>query len=682
MVKYITQYPVPGTRGGSFDCKKSGICPSTKLRALSLPRGNLESGIIAATIFILLTSCTGTHVRDETIINTIPAEIKQDLTVSGNIHIRGEVKVFPGATLTVKPGTRFLFEPYDPDEDGVNDSRLIIEGVLVARGDPDAPIYFSSAAADPEPGDWLELRMDHSEGSVLEYCVLEHSRYGLHVHFSSGMVANSVFRSNIDGTRFGNSQFDLLWNRFTGNSGKGINLRESVLFIYGNRIDDNRHGIFLFESAGKSDIVFNSFSDNELSDLRFGDFYQGEPPQMDYNYRSDGSAIKVMGYSGDDLYIRGNIDGTWKDDPDPYVFSYKVEELWTHDLGSFIDASPVVTGDKQKIIIPTWESGVRVLENGTGKVISRIDVPDVTDASPVLYSISQSGEMTGPAKRETMIFPSWDLKVRKADVISGDVIGEISWNPSPADDHRQATPLEVRIDKEDGPTFALGLWNGQFGMLNPESMEWEWQVQLDGAIRARSTEDRGSLWIGTDNGSLYRISMDGKIVNKVDLGAPIRTSPLVVEEGSVVVVTGAGILFRITGNEIKWRRQLQGPGTYASPYLLTGIVVGDGFGCLSLYSADGALKWQTNLGSPIHVITGTEESALFVVGTEDGSLYGFDMLGRPRLKIPSSGSVHGAVLYEEDDEQELYQLRWGSRDGKIRAVRIKTDYFVWEPPGP
>ncbi|HSG05558.1 MAG TPA: hypothetical protein VLB09_04075, partial [Nitrospiria bacterium] len=127
-------------------------------------------------------------------MNTIPAEIRQNLTVSGTISVKGEIKVFPGATLTVKPGTRFLFEPFDPDNDGVNDSRLVIEGVLIARGDPGAPIYFSSAAAKPGPGDWLELRMDHSEGSVLEYCVLEHSRYGLHVHFSSGVLANSIIR--------------------------------------------------------------------------------------------------------------------------------------------------------------------------------------------------------------------------------------------------------------------------------------------------------------------------------------------------------------------------------------------------------------------------------------------------------------------------------------------------------
>jgi hypothetical protein len=94
------------------------------------------------------------------------------------------------------------------------------------------------------------------------------------------------------------------------------------------------------------------------------------------------------------------------------------------------------------------------------------------------------------------------------------------------------------------------------------------------------------------------------------------------------------------------------------------------------------LRWQTDLGSAIHFITGTFEFWGFVAGTEDGSLCGFNMLGRQMFKISSGGAIHGAVLYEEDAEQGLYNLRWGSRDGKVRAVRIKTDYSNWEPPTP
>ena len=645
------------------------------------------SGSLMTALLLLLTSCTSTQVREGMFINSIPAQIHEDLAVSGTIRVKGEVKVFSGATLTVKPGTRFLFEPFDPDNDGVNDSRLLIEGVLVARGEPDAPIYFSSAPPDPQPGDWLELRMDHSEGCVLEYCVLEHSRYGLHVHFSSGTVANCVFRNNIDGTRFGGSRFDFLHNRVTRNLGKGINLRASRLQIGYNILDNNRYGVFLFEEGGGTELFFNMFSENSASDLGFGDFYKGEPPKLHNNYRKGDHAAQNSS-SGNAF---DQIADTFDSNPPDFIFgprqwNYKVAQLWMRNLDSFIFVSPVLSDDEQKVIVSTWGGGLYVLDRATGVTLSRIEIQDVLDAFPVSLTedvSDPSGGQSTAKETDPIIFISWDSKIRKVDVHTGEIQGEIRVETAPTVHNLQAAPPDSKI-RSTGHPVALGLWNRQFGLLDPASMQWLWRVELAGGIRARAAQDDGYFWIGTYAGFLYRISPEGEIQYRLQLGSQVRTVPLVVEKGSVVVVSGTGILVCIKDGKIAWRRQLPGPGTYASPSWLTpskqNFVAGGGSGKLSAYSKDGALMWVTDLGSAIHVIVDNYPLPGVFAGTEDGSLYGINYLGRIVFRNKIGGAIHGLALTLDDEDAAVSEVIWGSEDGTIQAVRLTEEISPWGGP--
>jgi outer membrane protein assembly factor BamB len=603
-------------------------------------------------------------------INTIPSEVHRDLTVSGDIHVRGEVKVLSGATLTVKPGTRFLFEPFDPDGDGVNDSRLLIEGVLAARGDPDAPIYFSSAASDPEPGDWLELRIDQSEGSVLEYCVLEHSRYGLHVHFSSGSVMNSVFSDNIDGTRFGSSRFEFAFNLIRGNIGKGINLRDSRIKIEDNRIENNGHGIFLFEKTADSLIAFNLFIENERTDIRFGDFYEGPGPQMMGNRREDGAPLEVAGFEGD-VDPSKTVEGfNWSDwRPGPISLHLISKEVWRKQLGSFIDASPVFKEPESpggsghdKVAVVSWKEGLMLLETETGEEVARVSIPGVTDAVPYY--------MDG-----ALYFPSWDRTVRAFDMDTGEMIGAVQWEPSAADDHRQASP----VGNLNGRIY-LGLWNGDFRELDPVSMKWAWSVTLDGPIRGAPALAQDHLWVGTDGGSLHKVSYDGRILSKIDLGSPVRAAPVLIGDNSLVVVDSDGILYRLDNDRISWRRKLPGAGTYASPvavrYQSDHIWVGDGAGSVSAYTGTGALIWRLEMGSAVHMVT-EPVMGIMLAGTENNGVVVFSGTGRSLGKLEAFGAVHGlAFLPREHDALIIY----GSRDGYVRAYSLTLSKLSWEPP--
>jgi len=651
-----------GTRNhqATDQVKGAGVRRSLILGSWILDLGSL----LPAFVLFLTVGCSGQQIYDRAAVDSIPALIHEDLTVSGTIRVKGEVRVLAGAVLTVQPGTRFLFQPFDPDNDGVNDARLVIEGLLIARGDPDAPIYFSSAAPEPQPGDWLELRMDHSEGSVLEYCVLEHSRYGLHVHFSSGYVMNSVFRDNLDGTRFGTSRFEFVFNLVQGNEGRGINLRDSQINIGDNRIENNGHGIFLFEKAGRSIVGFNLFKKNERSDIQFGDFYEGNAPSMTGNRREDGSPVAVAGFEGEmdpGRTLEGFPWSQWE--PGPIAFGHRTREIWRKHAGSLIDSAPVFEEPYHgKIAVPTRDEGLYILETGTGLEIAHIPVSDVTAATPEI--------MDG-----VLYFPSRDSEVLAIDMNSGEILDRVSWEAPAADDQRQASPMA----SGEGRIY-LGFWNGDFRELDPVTMRWTWSVSLDGPVRGAAALAQDFMWVGTDSGSLFKVSYEGEILTRVDLDGAVRVAPVLIGEDGLIVVTSGGILYRLDDDRILWRRKLPGRGTLGAPVVsrhhFEQIWVGDESGAVSSFTGDGALMWRLEMGSAVNVLS-EPVSGVLLAGTDNNGVGIMTATGRFLGNLDSEGAVHGLAVRDLKDE---VMVVYGARDGVVRACVLTLSRQPWEPP--
>jgi parallel beta-helix repeat protein len=77
-----------------------------------------------------------------------------------------------GATLTIEPGVKLMF--YD------HDSLLWmkIQGKLIAEGDPNNPIIFTTARVRPDYGQWRGLAfLNPTEQSVVRYCIFEYGAY-------------------------------------------------------------------------------------------------------------------------------------------------------------------------------------------------------------------------------------------------------------------------------------------------------------------------------------------------------------------------------------------------------------------------------------------------------------------------------------------------------------------------
>ncbi|MCD6506943.1 right-handed parallel beta-helix repeat-containing protein [Candidatus Poribacteria bacterium] len=172
----------------------------------------------------------------------------------------GDVTVVLGGKLTVLPGTVVKCQPKTDDRQGGADKNLIeliIDGgELIASGTESERIIFTSAAENPEKGDWYGIR--HLKGSLtFRYCDVSFSKIGLsvegsvpnpveHCSFSNSITGVGVntsakfvdcsFKNNSTGVWFKNIRLercDVSGNENRGILGNGIGYFEECV-ITGN----------------------------------------------------------------------------------------------------------------------------------------------------------------------------------------------------------------------------------------------------------------------------------------------------------------------------------------------------------------------------------------------------------------------------------------------------------------
>jgi TonB family protein len=168
------------------------VCKSDLLYVSGRIAGYMKTFLI--TLSGLITISTGwTQIPAE-----VSGEIRGTINWSGFVLIKGDVTITKGSQLIIAPGTRILFAPGgDQLREGSDKTRceLSIRGTLIARGQGNRKIIFSSAADSPRMGDWYGIQFLYSEtGSVLEYCQIEYAHNGVMIKNSQVQISNSEFR--------------------------------------------------------------------------------------------------------------------------------------------------------------------------------------------------------------------------------------------------------------------------------------------------------------------------------------------------------------------------------------------------------------------------------------------------------------------------------------------------------
>lgn len=250
----------------------------------------------------------------------------------GRILVDGLLRLPVNSRLIIMPGTVVEFSKRDTNNDGIGENGLLLQGVLIAKGRPEAPIIFRSAAPAPGRGDWDSINIMGSDGTqnLIEYCQIQDAYRGLHFHFANVFVNQAILRHNYRGAQFQESLVEIRDSRFFDNK-SGLQARDSEILFQGNELSGNLLGANFFRVSmlgsynrfafnamagarireGAVNLINNSFDNNRqgllVADAVFGKFNRniisgntetGFSMRNDDNIEVAGNIIQYNGING------------------------------------------------------------------------------------------------------------------------------------------------------------------------------------------------------------------------------------------------------------------------------------------------------------------------------------------------------------------------------------------------
>ncbi|MDI6781084.1 MAG: PQQ-binding-like beta-propeller repeat protein [bacterium] len=188
------------------------------------------------------------------------------------------------------------------------------------------------------------------------------------------------------------------------------------------------------------------------------------------------------------------------------------------------------------------------------------------------------------------------------------------------------------------------------------------------------------IYFGANDGNLYAIDRDGKLIWKVLLGAAIQSTPAIDKSGTIYISTTLGSLYAVfPDGKMKWEKGIR-ISPFSSPCISPddeSIYVTTLDNTLAVIAQDGNIN-ITKVNSSIYSLPAFGHNQEIYLGTEDGLC----IITPKGIQYVATGDIfrsHPIV----DAKGVVYIA---SRSGNIYAVlpdgKIKWKYSVGMTPGP
>jgi hypothetical protein len=262
---------------------------------------------------------------------------------AANWMVIGQVKITPGACLTIEPGVKISFLSKKKKNGEVEKSGFEVEGELIAHGNSSEKIIFTSGSSYPRSGDWKGLSFFPGSRGVFKYTRIEYAEEAFYSRGAKLEIENcEINQSLFTGIYLSQSALTLKLTKIENTRGNGIYWEEGYnpekMFeerykITQNVIRDNS-GNGIVCTQVKVDIEKNTIEANGKNGIEYQVLRESQPP---------GSPILPRDTRGD-ISLNNIVNNGWQGEKNS-CFAVKIGDGSDENVTIFVSNCYIAGND-------------------------------------------------------------------------------------------------------------------------------------------------------------------------------------------------------------------------------------------------------------------------------------------------------------------------------------------------